>query len=67
MHLLGGDVETVERTLSAWRVPRVRNTATGDLSHPAIVYVVSPAGRLAYALGPDADAIVAAVGALGRL
>jgi len=66
MHLLGGDVATVERTLSAWRIPRVRNQATGDLTHPAIVYVVSPAGRLAYALGPDTDAIVAAVRALGR-
>jgi protein SCO1/2 len=67
MHLAGGDVSAVERTLSAWRVPRVRNTATGDLSHPAIVYIVSPAGRLAYALGPDTDAIVAAVGTLGGL
>ena len=65
MHLVGGDAAAVERTLSAWRVPRVRNTATGDLSHPAMVYVVSPAGRLAFALGPDTDAIVAAVEALG--
>jgi len=64
MHLLSGDVATVERTLSSWRVPRVRNTATGDLSHPALVYVVSPAGRIAYALGPDTEAIVAAVEAL---
>ena len=61
MHLVGGDVPTVERTLSAWRMPRVRNEASGDLSHPAIVYVVSPAGRLAYALGPDTDAIVEAI------
>jgi protein SCO1/2 len=65
MHLVGGDVATVERTLSAWRMPRVRNEATGDLSHPAIVYVVSPAARLAYALGPDSDAIVSAVRGLG--
>jgi protein SCO1/2 len=65
MYLAGGDVATVERTLSAWRVPRVRNEATGDLSHPAIIYVVSRAGRLAYALGPDEDAIVAAVRGLG--
>ena len=64
MHLVGGDVATVERTLSAWLMPRVRNEVTGDLSHPAIVYVVSAAGRLAYALGPDSDAIVAAVRAL---
>lgn len=64
MHLLSGEVATVERALSSWRVPRARNMATGDLSHPALVYVVSPAGRIAYALGPDADAIVAAVEAL---
>jgi cytochrome oxidase Cu insertion factor (SCO1/SenC/PrrC family) len=61
MHLLSGDVDAVERTLSKWRVPRVRNMATGDLSHPALVYVVSPAGRITYALGPDTEAIVAAV------
>jgi protein SCO1/2 len=61
MHLLSGEVATVERALSSWRVPRVRNTVTGDLSHPAVVYVVSPAGRITYALGPDSEAIVAAV------
>lgn len=61
MHLLGGAVDQVEATLTAWRIPRVRNIATGDLSHPAIVYVVSPAGRITYALGPDVDAIAAAV------
>ena len=31
------------------------------MTHPSMVYVVSPAGPLAYALGADADAIVAAV------
>ena len=61
MHVLSGDVAAVERTLTAWRVPRTRNPTSGDVTHPSMVYVVSPAGRLAYALGPDADAIVAAV------
>jgi protein SCO1/2 len=61
MHVLSGEVAAVERTLSAWRVPRVRNSATGDVTHPSMVYLVSPAGRLAYALGADVDAIVAAV------
>lgn len=61
MHVLSGDVAAVERALTAWRVPRTRNPASGDVTHPSIVYVVSPAGRLAYALGADADAIVAAV------
>ncbi len=61
MHVLSGDVASVERTLSAWRVPRTRNPASGDVTHPSMVYVVSPEGRLAYALGADTDAIVAAV------
>lgn len=61
MYLLSGAIADVEHMLSRWRVPRVRNLATGDLTHPALVYVVSPAGRIAYALGPDTDAIVAAV------
>jgi cytochrome oxidase Cu insertion factor (SCO1/SenC/PrrC family) len=61
MHVLSGEVGAVEQTLSAWRVPRARNPTSGDVTHPSMVYVVSPAGRLAYALGADADAIVAAV------
>jgi cytochrome oxidase Cu insertion factor (SCO1/SenC/PrrC family) len=61
MHVLSGDVASVERTLSAWRVPRARNPATGDVTHPSMVYVVSPRGRLAYALGADAGAIAGAV------
>jgi hypothetical protein len=64
MHLLSGAVDDVERTLSRWRVPRVRNGATGDLTHPALVYVIGPTGRIAYALGPDPDAITAAVAGL---
>jgi protein SCO1/2 len=64
MHLLSGAVDDVERTLSRWRVPRVRNGVTGDLTHPALVYVVGPTGRIAYALGPDPDAITAAVAGL---
>jgi cytochrome oxidase Cu insertion factor (SCO1/SenC/PrrC family) len=61
MHLLSGDVAAVERTLSAWRVPRARNPATGEVTHPSMVYVVGPDGRLAYALGADPEVIVAAV------
>lgn len=64
MHLLGGDVPAVESALSAWRVPRARNMASGDVAHPALVYIVDGGGRLAYALGPDADAIVGAVESL---
>jgi protein SCO1/2 len=62
--VLSGEPAAVERVLNAWRVPRVRNTATGDLSHPALVYVIDGDGRIAYVLTGGADAITAAVRAL---
>lgn len=63
-HVLSGSPEVVERALNAWRVPRVRNEKTGDLSHPPIVYIVGPNGRIAYVVQGNATAIVAAVRAL---
>ena len=45
----------VDRALNAWRIPRVRNERSGDLSHPAIVYVIGPNGEIAYALGGHAE------------
>lgn len=63
-HVLSGAIATVERTLNAWRVPRVRNEKTGDIVHPAIVYVVDANGRIAYAVSGSAQAISAAVRAL---
>jgi protein SCO1/2 len=63
-HVLSGTPEDVERTLSRWRVPRARNVRTGEVSHPAMVYVVGPNGRIAYVLTGNADAIAAAVRAL---
>jgi protein SCO1/2 len=63
-HVLSGPTEKVERTLNAWRVPRVRNEKTGDIVHPAIVYVLDGNGRIGYAVSGSADAISAAVRAL---
>jgi protein SCO1 len=54
-HVLSGEAEEVERALTAWRVPRSRNPRTGDISHPAIVYVVSAEGRIRYVLNGGAD------------
>jgi protein SCO1/2 len=62
--VLSGEPDAVERALNGWRVPRVRNTATGDLSHPALVYVIDADGRIAYVLTGNVDAIAAAVRAL---
>ena len=62
--VLSGPPEIVNRTLNAWRIPRVRNEKTGDLSHPALVYVIGPSGRISYVVTGNVDAIVAAVHAL---
>ena len=63
-HVLSGRPADVERTLNAWRVPRARNEQTGDISHPSLVYVIGPTGRITYVVGGNAGAITAAVRAL---
>ncbi len=63
-HVLGGEPETVERTLSTWRIPRVRNERTGDISHPTMVYVIGPNGRITYVVNGTEEQIIAAVQAL---
>ncbi|MBA3889071.1 MAG: SCO family protein [Gemmatimonadaceae bacterium] len=63
-YVLSGTPETVERVLSGWRIPRARNEKTGDLTHPSLVYVVTPDGRIAYAITGSEPVIRAAVEAL---
>lgn len=63
-HVLSGPPDQVERALNAWRIPRVRNEKTGDLSHPTMVYVIDPNGRIAYIVNGSAEQIVAALKAL---
>ncbi len=63
-HVLSGPVETVERVLDDWNVARDRDPATGDVIHPALVYVVDREGRVAFAsTGRPAD-LVTLVGRL---
>jgi cytochrome oxidase Cu insertion factor (SCO1/SenC/PrrC family) len=62
--VLSGDAEQVERTLNAWRIPRVRNERTGDLSHPSLVYIVGHDGHIAYVVNGSVPLIRAAVEAL---
>ena len=63
-HVLSGSVEDVERTLSKWRIPRIRNERTGDFSHPTMVYAIGPNGKITYVVTGGTDQIVAAIRAL---
>lgn len=47
--LVSGPVDAVEAALDAWDIPRVRDERTGDVSHPALVYLVESDGTVAYA------------------
>jgi protein SCO1/2 len=52
--VLSGTPEQVNAVLDAWRVPRERDETTGQLAHPALVYVLDAEGRIAFAANGDA-------------
>lgn len=56
--VLSGEIETVERTLDAWKVTRVRDTRTGEVIHTRLVYLVAPDGRVAFATSGSTDELV---------
>ncbi len=58
---LSGDVEEVNALLDRWGVARERNTATGDVTHPPLVYVLDPEGRIAFAASGASTTLVALV------
>lgn len=62
--LLGGEVETVEAALDAWEVPRRRDPYTGEITHPALTYVVDAMGRVTFASAGGVDALLVLVGRL---
>jgi cytochrome oxidase Cu insertion factor (SCO1/SenC/PrrC family) len=35
--------------LDAWQIPRGRDERTGEVTHPALTYLIDAAGRIAYA------------------
>ena len=47
--VLGGEPAEVEAALDAWDVARRRDPLTGDIVHPALVYVIDRRGRIAHA------------------
>ncbi len=59
--VLSGTVPQVLATLARYEVGEQRDANTGDIAHPALVYVIDRAGRIAYLLNnPPPDWIVAA-------
>ena len=47
-HVLTGPVEDVLETLEAWDVNISRDERTGEVTHPAVVYVLDRSGRVAF-------------------
>lgn len=56
--VLSGDAPDVNRVLDAWNVPRERDTTTGDVTHPPLVYVLDRDGRITYAASGGAATLV---------
>jgi cytochrome oxidase Cu insertion factor (SCO1/SenC/PrrC family) len=48
-HFLSGPVEAVLEELEAWDVSIQRDPRTGDVVHPALVYILDREGRIAFA------------------
>lgn len=44
--ILSGTPEQVTEVLKAWRIPTARNVETGEVAHPATVYIIGPSGRI---------------------
>ena len=47
-HVLSGSVDDVLETLRAWEVSISRDELTGEITHPAVVYVIDRLGRVAF-------------------
>ena len=66
-HVLSGEPAAVERVREAWQVPANRDTSTGMITHPGLVFVIDAQGRLAYrVLNPSPAWVVEALARLDR-
>ena len=64
-HVLSGPVDEVLTVLDQYNVPRERDLKTGDIAHPALVYLLDATGSIAYAFNnPNADWLGTAAGRL---
>jgi protein SCO1/2 len=56
-YVLSGTVGDVEAALDQWGVARTRDSRTGEITHPQVVYVLDREGKIAFSATGDADAI----------
>jgi protein SCO1/2 len=47
--VLSGEVDQVNAALDAWGVARERDPRTGDITHPALVFILDAEGSVRYA------------------
>ncbi len=58
-HVLSGTVPEVQAVLEAYEVPSDRDLSTGEITHPALVYLLAPDGTIAYTFNnPSAEWLV---------
>jgi cytochrome oxidase Cu insertion factor (SCO1/SenC/PrrC family) len=46
--VVSGTVDAVEEGLDAWGIVRIRDEQTGDITHPALIYLLDSDGTVAY-------------------
>lgn len=63
-YVLGGTVDEVEAVLDRWNVARTRDTATGQVAHPPLTYLLDDAGRIAFVTLSGHDVLRALAGRL---
>lgn len=61
-HVLTGPIDEVEAVLDAWNVPRDRDAASGEITHPSLVYVLDDDGSIVYATRGGTAAVVELLG-----
>ena len=61
-NVLSGTVPQVLGVLASYQLPTQRDTETGDIAHPALVYVIDRNGRIAYLLNNPPPAWIAEAG-----
>ena len=56
--VLTGSVAEVEAVLDDWQVPRARDTNSGDIVHPRLIYLLDAEGFIRYATNGGVDQLV---------